>query len=93
MRELSFLDCHFFCQKALLNLLQKTKHLHEILSPPFLCVALSACVFATLPARLPAPEKPSMQSRPFQEKLAALLDDERSASCMSISPNSIRTRF
>ena len=39
-------------------------------------LVLSACVLATLPASLLAAEKPSMQSRPFEEKLAALLDDE-----------------
>ena len=37
---------------------------------------VSTCALTTLPARLPAQEKPSMQSRPFEEKLAALLDDE-----------------
>ncbi|MGO9112549.1 MAG: DUF1559 domain-containing protein [Thermoguttaceae bacterium] len=39
-------------------------------------LVLSACVSGMLPASLLAEEKPSMQSKPFQEKLAALLDDE-----------------
>jgi hypothetical protein len=39
-------------------------------------LVLSACALATLPAALSAQEKPSMQSKPFPEKLAALLDDE-----------------
>lgn len=43
---------------------------------PLFALALLACALGMLPARLLADEKPSMQSRPFQEKLAALLDDE-----------------
>jgi len=42
-------------------------------------LVLSACALGMLPVSLSAqekPAKPAMQSRPFQEKLAALIDDE-----------------
>jgi hypothetical protein len=41
-----------------------------------LALVLSAFALGYYPASLSAEDKPSMQSRPFQEKLAALLDDE-----------------
>ena len=59
------------------NLRHKTGgHHHEILRPPFICVdCIDVCLNDA--SRKPAgSEKPSMQSRPFEEKLAALLDDE-----------------
>ena len=41
-----------------------------------LALVLSACALGMYPSRLPAEEKSSMQGKPLQEKLAALLDDE-----------------
>ena len=39
-------------------------------------MVLSVCVLGMPPASLSAQEKPSMEGKPFQAKLAALLDDE-----------------